>query len=189
MKNIAIFGSSRCGKTTLSKMLHKKFNNYNIISGDEIRGAFKDIFPELNINSTGGSGMIENFPNYLSCLFTRSINRNRGEMYYIIESCDIQPQKAKELFNRDDTVLVFLGTPRQTTEQHFNEVRKHEIEIDWTYGRSDEEILYHSKYWTEKSREHQEECKRLNIWYVDTSFDREKVLNDTLRKIEERILE
>lgn len=189
MKNIVIFGSARSGKSTLAKMISKKFNNYHIIIGDDIRWAFQETLPDNNINSKGGIGMKEDFPRFLSTLFYKSIKRNYGEINYIVETCDINPDKAKELFDRDDTILIFLGTPRQTIEQHFNEIKKYQTERDWTYDRTDEEILYHSKYWIPKSKEHQEECKRLNIWYVDTSFDREKVLNDTLKKIEERILE
>ena len=48
MKNIAIFGSSRSGKSTLSKMLSKKYSNYHIIIGDDIRWAFQETLPNNN---------------------------------------------------------------------------------------------------------------------------------------------
>ena len=103
MKNIAIFGSSRAGKSTLSKMISKKYHNYHIIIGDDIRGAFQEILPNNNIN--------------------------------------------------------------------------------------DEHILEHSKYWITKSKEYEKECKKLNIWYVDTSFNRKEVLENTLHMLEKIILE
>lgn len=187
MKNIAIFGSARSGKSTLSIMISKRFPSYHIICGDDIRDSFKEVLPNNNINSKGGAGMIEDFPKFLSCLFYKNIERNKGNFNYIVETPDIPPIKAKELFDKDDTIILFLGTPRQTIEEHFCEIRKYENERDFTYGRSDEEILYHCKYWIPKSKEHQEECERLNIWYVDTSFDREKVLNDTIKIIEKKI--
>lgn len=77
MKNIAIFGSSRSGKSTLSKMISKKFPNYHIISGDDIRNTFSDVLPQNNINSKGGSGMVEDFPNFLSTLFYKSVKNFR----------------------------------------------------------------------------------------------------------------
>lgn len=184
MKNIAIFGSSRSGKSTLSKMISKKYSNYHIFIGDDIRGAFQDVLPNNNINSKDGIGMLEDFPNFLSCLFYKSIKRNKGEINYIVETCDITPKKAYQLFNREDTILLFLGTPRQTIDEHFNEIRKYQTEKDWTYNRSDEHILEHSKHCISKSKEYEKECKELNIWYVDTSFNREEVLNDALEKIE-----
>lgn len=189
MKNIAIFGSSRSGKSTLSKMISKKYHNYHVIIGDDIRGAFQEILPNNNINSKGGIGMIEDFPNFLSCLFYKSIKRNKGIFNYIVETCDITPQKASKLFNKDDTVLLFLGTPNQTIEYHFKEIRKYETERDWTYDRNDEHILEHSKHWITKSKEYEKECKKLNIWYVDTSFNRIAVLENTLHMLEKIILE
>lgn len=187
MKNIAIFGSSRAGKSTLSKMIAKKYPNYHIIIGDNIRGAFSRVLPNNNINSKGGIGMEEDFPNFLSCLFYRNIKRNKGIFNYIVETCDITPRKAYELFNKDDTIVLFIGIPNQTIKYHFEEVRKYETEKDWTYNRNDEEILDHCKRWIAKSKEYEKECKELGIWYVDTSFNRTEVLENTLHIIEKKI--
>lgn len=187
MKNIAIFGSSRSGKSTLSKMISKKYPNYHIIIGDDIRYAFKIVLPNNNINSKGGSGMIDDFPNFLACLFYKSIKRNKDEINYIIETCDMSPQKAHELFSRDNTILLFLGTPQLSTQQHFNEIRKYETQRDWTYTRTDEVLLDSCHHWINKSKEYEKQCKELNIWYIDTSFNREEILNNTFRKIEELI--
>ena len=189
MKNIAIFGSSRSGKSTLSRMISKKYPDYHIIIGDDIRWAFQEILPNNNINSRGGSGMVEDFPNFLSCLFYKSIKRNKGEINYIVETCDVTPKKAFELFNKEDTILLFIGTPRQTIDEHFNKIRKYETEKDWTYDRSDEQILKHSKNWIAKSKEYEKECQKLNIWYVDTSFNRTEILENTFHMLEKMILE
>lgn len=188
MKNIAIFGSSRSGKSTLSRMISKKFPNYHIISGDDIRNTFADVLPQNNINSKGGSGMVEDFPNFLSTLFYKSIKRNNEEFGYIVETCDITPNKAKELFSKDNTILLFIGTPNQTVEDHFNEIKKYQTQKDWSYGRSDERIMEHCKYWIPKSKEYERECRKLNIWYVDTSFNRMEVLENTLNRLEKMIL-
>lgn len=189
MKNIAIFGSSRAGKSTLSKMISKKYPNYHIYGGDDIRWAFQQILPNNNINMYEGIGMKEDFPNFLSCLFYKSIKRNKGEINYIVETCDITPKKAHELFNRDDTIIIFLGIPRQTVEEHFKEIRKYQTEKDWTYNRSDDEILEHAKHWISKSKQYEKECKELNIWYVDTSFNRMETIENTFNMIEKIILE
>lgn len=185
MKNIAIFGSARSGKSTLSKMIAKKYSNYHIIIGDDIRWAFQQVLPANNINSKGGIGMVEDFPNFLACLFYKSIKRNKSEINYIVETCDMTPKKAYELFVNDDTILLFLGTSHMTVQEHFKEIRKFETEKDWTYGRSDEYMLDDCEYWINKSKEYEKECKNLNIWYVDTSFNREDVLKETLDKIEQ----
>ena len=46
MKNIIIIGSSRVGKSTLASILCAKYNS-NYMSGDSIRNAFINIYPEL----------------------------------------------------------------------------------------------------------------------------------------------
>lgn len=189
LKNIAIFESSRSGKSTLSKRISRKYPNYHIIIGDDIRWAFQETLPNNNINSKGGIGMVEDFPNFLSCLFYKSIKRNKGIFNYIVETCDMTPQKAYELFNKDDTILLFLGTPNQTVEYHFEEIRKYETERDWTYNCTDEDILEHSKYWVTKSKDYQKECKKLNIWFIDTSFNRTEILENTFHMLEKMILE
>lgn len=187
MKNIAIFGSARSGKSTLAKMISNKFPNYHIIIGDDIRWAFQDVLPNNNINSKGGIGMKEDFPNFLASYFYKSIKRNKGEFNYIVETCDIIPKKANELFYKDDTILLFMGTPNQTVEEHFEEIRKYQTEKDWTYNRSDEHLLTHCKYFIERSKSDKKECEELGIWYVDTSSNRERVLEETLNKIEKLI--
>lgn len=187
MKNIAIFGSSRSGKSTLSKMINKKYPNYHIIAGDDIRWAFQNVLPQNNINEYNGIGMVEDFPKFLSTLFYKSIGRNIGEINYIVETCDINPTKAKELFNHDDTILIFMGTPKLSVEDHFNEIRKYQTEKDWTYYRNDEKLLDHCKHWIEISKEYEKECKNLSIWFVDTSYNRDKVLTETLEKIDKLI--
>lgn len=188
MKNIAIFGASRAGKSTLVKMICEKYPNYHMIIGDAIRKAFSEVLPQNDINNKNGNGMKEDFPKFLAYLFYRSINLCNEKFNYIIDSCDISPEKAKELFARLDTLVIFLGFPEQTEEQHFIEIRKYEEEKDWTYHKTEEYMKKHSKFWTMKSREWKEKCEQLDIWYVDTSFDREDVLKDTMCKLEELIL-
>lgn len=189
MKNVAIFGSSRSGKSTLAGMIVKEFSNYFIISGDDIRWTFQKVLPGNNINNRGGKGMKEDFPKFLSTLFYASIDWNDNGTHYIIDSCDITPKKAKELFEKDDTILLFIGTPKQTVEQYFENIRKYQIENDWTYRKSDEHVLKHAERWIKISKKYEDECRELNIWYVDTSFNRDEVLLATFNRIKEMIKE
>lgn len=188
MKNIAIFGASRSGKTTLSKMICKKYPNYNMIVGDAIKKSFDKVLPQNNINSKFGSGMLEDFPKFLAYTFHESIKRVNKEFNYIIDTCDISPEKAKELFYRQETVIIFLGFPRQTEEEHLMQIKKYEKENDWTYNKDNEYMKAHAQYWTTKSRLYEEKCKELDIWFVDTSFNRENVLNETMKKLEKVII-
>lgn len=180
MKNIAIFGSSRAGKSTLSKMIVKKYPQYHVIIGDDVRGAFEEVFPKMEINSKNGQGMKEDFPNFISTLFYKNIKSNSGEFHYIIETCDVEPKKAKELFSKENTQIIFLGVPRRTEEEHIRTIRDYETERDWTYNRTEEEIERHAKTWIQKSKQFEKECKELGILFIDTSKDRENKLKEAM---------
>lgn len=100
---MVILGSSRAGKSTLAKMVVKKYPYYHILGGDSIRRAFQEVLPQNQINNKGGSGMEHDFPNFLTTLFYRNIKINTGEFQYILDTCDILPMKTKELFDQEDT--------------------------------------------------------------------------------------
>ncbi len=188
MKNIVILGASRAGKSTLTKMICEKYPNYNVIIGDAVRKAFSEILPQNNINNNNGSGMIEDFPKFLAYMFYRSIKICDRKFNYIIDSCDILPEKAKELFEKEDTIIIFLGFPKLTEEEHFYQIKQYQKNTDWTYNKDDDFMKEHVKRWIAKSKYFEKKCKELDIWFVDTSFDREKVLNDTMQILEKIIM-
>lgn len=188
MKNIAIFGSSRSGKSTLAKMICKEYQNYHIIIGDAIRKAFSEILPQNHINNKNGSGMQEDFPKFLSYLFHRNISQCHNDFNYIIDTCDVSPEKAKELFDREDTIVIFLGFPKQTEEEHLSQIKKYENPYDWTYYKTENYMKKHAKRWTTNSKENEKKCKELDIWFIDTSFNRETVLKDAMKKLETLII-
>lgn len=162
MKNIAIFGSSRAGKSTLARMLNSYNNNYHIISGDSIRHAFQFELPKNEINNFGGKGMLEDYSKFCSSLFKNQIKRNRDYFNYIFDSCDVNVLNAKHYFEDEDIYIVFLGyaylTPEEVVENH----RRYAKADDWTSSRSDEELLKHAEHWISNSKVFEEDSKK--IW-------------------------
>lgn len=73
-------------------MIKQKFSNYNIIDSDCVQATFEKILPQANINHFGGSGMIEDFLNFV-------------ENYLNIKLKDIR--KYSTIFLK--TVIIFLG--------------------------------------------------------------------------------
>lgn len=183
MKNIVILGASRSGKSTLAKMICKKYSNYNVIIGDAIRKAFSEILSQNNINSNNGIGMSDDFPNFLAYMFYRSIKKSNGDFNFILDTCDITPKKAKELFNSDDTLIIFIGFPKQTEEEHLLLIKKYENKFDWTYKKTDKYMKNHAKRWTSNSILFEKECNELNLFFIDTSHNRENILKDAIKKL------
>ena len=192
MKNIAIFGVSRSGKSTLANMICKKYPNYHMIIGDAVRNAFTQVLPQNHINSDqNASGMLEDFPNFLAHLFYGSIRKSDEEFNYIIDTCDVSPQKAKELFNKENTLVVFLGVPKQTEEEHLFQIKKYETEKDWTYTdkkATPEYMKMHTKRCITQSKEFEKVCKELDLLFIDTSFDRDTVLKNAIMEIDKLII-
>lgn len=65
MKNIFIVGVPRSGKSTLTKMLARELNNYNIISFEAIRNGFIKSQPDLEMNNRNSDARKEILPSFI----------------------------------------------------------------------------------------------------------------------------
>ncbi len=184
MKNIAIFGASRAGKTTLARNINKVYSNYHIINGDSIRSTFEKALPQNNINKYNGSGMKEDFARFSATFFKDEIKRNKGYYNYIFDSCDISVENALKFFNDDNIIILFLGYTELTEQEALNNYRKYEKKDDWTSKRTDEDLIEHAKIWINNSKIFKSDCSINKIDYIDTSYSRDKIL----KNIEDKLL-
>ncbi len=183
MKNIAIFGASRTGKTTLARMINKNYLNYHIISGDSIRHAFQNELPKNEINKFGGSGMKEDFARFCASLFKNQAKRNKNYFNYIFDSCDVSVTNALKYFKDENTIIVFLGYSKLTPQEALQNYRKFEKSEDWTCSRTDEELLEHAQNWIKNSKVFENDCKINNVKYIDTSYNRDEVLKKLCKEL------
>ena len=169
MKNIIIIGSSRVGKSTLASILCAKYN-FNYMSGDSIRNALINIYPELGYTV---ENTIENKD------FCKFIN-------FIINENNIHLKKnAKEIFK--NSLIIGIGCKEISAEELKNKMLEHDINLDWTYGYSEEDLLSISKETINNSINLYNECISNNICYFDTSLDRYETYNDIYKYIESNI--
>lgn len=183
MKNIAIFGSSRAGKSTLTRMINEIYPIYHIISGDSIRDAFQYELPQNEINKYGGQGMKEDYARFCASLFRNQSKRNKEYFNYIFDSCDVSVVNALKYFKDDNTIILFLGYSKITPEEALLNYRKYEKKGDWTCNRTDEELLEHAKHWIENSKIFENDCKLNKVKYVDTSYNRKEILEHLIKEI------
>lgn len=187
-KNIAIFGPSRSGKSTLAAMICKQFDNYHAFGGDEVRDAFMEVFPESGIDNHGGSGMHGDFQNFLYKMLHHHIRKNHDSIKYVVETCDMTPAMAKEIFGkRKDIIILFLGYPNISTKEKFEQLREYETECDWTYGQTDEHMLNHTQDNIELSKKWERECAELGLQFIDTSRDRDRVLDEVMTDLKKKM--
>lgn len=105
MKNIIIIGPSRVGKSTLASILCKKYN-FSYISGDSIRNAFINIYPELGY-STKNTIEKKEFCRFINWIIGENNIHLKRDIYYVIDSADISIKNAKDAFK--NALIIGLG--------------------------------------------------------------------------------
>ena len=106
-------------------------------------------------------------------------------MYYVIDSADILIKNAKEIFK--NSLIIGIGCKEISAEELKNKILEHDINLDWTYGYSEEDLLSISKETINNSINLYNECISNNICYFDTSLDRYETYNDIYKYIESNI--
>lgn len=161
-------------------MIKQKYSNYNIIDGDCVRATFEKILPQTNINHFGGSGMIEDFPKFCGKLFEYQVKEHKKVFNYIFESCGINPSQAKDYFNVENTVIIFLGYPKLTKAETFNNYKNYANEDDYMIKKTDEEIMNRASMWLEKSKEIEKECIKYDMKFIDVSYNRNEIFSNLI---------
>lgn len=174
MKNIIIIGTSRAGKTTFTKLLNKKINNLMIIRTDLLRIAFRDtIIKDTSITTSS----VKKNNDYINFVLSYYKYANMYETDYIkvVDTVDFEPKDYK-LF--DNSIFICLGYPKLTEEEVINNWKKYDTDNDWTKNRSYDDLLTHAKRHIKESKYLEKECKKYDIKFIDTSYNREEVLNE-----------
>ena len=176
--HVIIAGAARSGKTTLSLMINKYgFTHYKM---DSIKRGicesyllkyddWKDVSPVM---CTIINRIIED----------NKTDTNYLKEKYLFDTPFLYPKDIK-MINTEDTFVLFLGCAHISVEDAFNNIRKNDKEHYWTNKISDEELKKETYDNIEFSKYLEEECKKYNIRYYDTSVDRDKVFNEIINDI------
>lgn len=183
MKDILIFGVPRAGKTSLSRLLVNELDNYEIFSIDAIRNAFGDIFPELEINDGNGKNNYTLLPNYVSKLLHWHHKILKNNLGYIVEGCQVFPDKVKEVFDVENSIVIYLGHGKLQPEEILKNIRKYDTPEEYSYKRSDESMLQQCEKYYELEQTIALKCKEYDFIYVDTSNNREEVLHKLIDQL------
>lgn len=176
--HVIIAGAARAGKTTLSLMLNEHgFTHYKM---DSIKRGicesyllkyddWKDVSP---IMCTIINRIIED----------NKTDTNYLKEKYLFDTPFLYP-KDIQYINTEDTKVIFLGYAHIDVDEEVRLIRENDLENYWTTKISDEELSRWTYDNIEFSKYLEEECKKYNIKYFDTSKDREKVLEEALKYI------
>ena len=186
-KNILIMGVGRSGKTTLSKMIGKKYG-YSVISIDDIVTAMA-AFPDLNISWDGDHVRIAGQMAPFLSIYLKELSE--GSKFYdgcktVIEGTDIDFERLIPNINQRKYLLIGLTYNSVSEEELFQGIRKYDTEDDWTYYLSDEQLKKYCRECIERNRFFNEKFKEYRIPAYDTSTDRETVLTDIAEHLEDK---
>ena len=186
-KNILIMGPGRAGKTTLSKMILKKYG-YSIISIDDIVTALA-AFPELNIAWDGDHGKIAAQMSGFLIKYLKELSE--GTKFYdgcktVIEGTDIDFESLIPHIDRRKYLLIGLTYDQITKEDLFSAVRQYDTEDDWTYYVSDDALKEFCAQFVEKNAFFSKKFREYQILTYDTSVNREQILSDIVDHLEEK---
>ena len=177
MKSVVLIGASRAGKSTFAGMLSKELKSCQIISGDLVRLAYRD---EIYKNKNIKAGLMKEIPeyrNFLKSYFDYTIKYG-DSIYTILDTVDFKPSDYKMFKN---SLIIVFGYPKLTKEDCLHNWRTYTKPDDWTFHKTDEELLNKAKRTVAESKQFLQECKKYNLKFVDTSFNREKTLKDLLK--------
>ena len=185
MKNVLIIGVARAGKTTLSNMIKDKYNQYNVIHSDSIiwgiiRGTGREEYYTENIKARKELVHSERFQRIILEIYKSAIKQDIKGYGTILETGQLEPKYAKELLDMGNLDCVCLGHGNLDKQGIMNLCREHDLPKDWTYGIPDEQLSANAEKWNEKNLLLKEECPKYGIRYIDTSQNRESVLNSIL---------
>ena len=102
---------------------------------------------------------------------------------FVLEGWHVYPSDISKLFKNQNIKIICLGYTEISSEEAFNIIRKTEEQNSYTKNMTDKElkelVATHINY----SKILKEQCEKCNIKYFDTSFNREKVLEEAMRHL------
>jgi len=190
MKNILIMGIGRAGKTTLSNMIKERWNSYNLLHSDSLKWAIiramgKEEYYRDNVDIQKEYEHGEFFQRTLLELYNSLIRSDKKEYGYILESGQLHPKIVSEMIDFDKTIVLCLGLGNLTAKDMVEQCMKYDTEESWTYGLDKEYLLQHAQDWYECNEMLKRESCKYGIKYIDTSKDRENILKQIIKLIEE----
>lgn len=189
MKNILIMGIGRAGKTTLSLKIKDKYNNYNLIHSDSLKWAIiramnKEEYYIENVDKQKEYEHGEFFQRTLLEFFNSLIKKDKKNYGYLLESGQLHPKIVKEMIDFEKTNVICLGLGNLSVDDMVNQCLKYDTKDSWTHGLPKEYIRKHAEDWYEYNDILKKECPKYGITYIDTSENREEILDKIIDELE-----
>jgi hypothetical protein len=185
--NIIISGVPRAGKTTLAHML--SLRGFHHIAMDSIIAGFEACFPNLGINTYQNLSSLETLEvisgkiaPFINAMF-ESNQYSSFEHGMVIDIYQLLPSDYTRYINPENCDAYWLGTADVTPDERLAIQRKYDTAQDYSFYKTDEELLEGCVYQVEQSKLFRKQCKESGYRFFDTAYDRENVLKQAVIEI------
>ncbi len=177
--NIIIAGVPRAGKTTLSRLLSKKFG-YQHISMDSVIAGLEKCFPETGVNTYQGLSSLDTL-RVISGKMAPFVRAMLDQSGYgtdgpglVLDMYQLLPEDYDSCIRGSGCEIAYLITSDVTPEERFLIQKRYDTERDYTFYKSDEELREGAEYIVEQSLLMKEQCLRYGLKFYETALDREQ---------------
>lgn len=190
--NIIIAGVPRAGKSTISQLLSKRFG-FQHISMDTIIAGFEKCFPETGVNTYCGLSSLDTLKLISGKMapFVRAMidskKYDESEPGMVFDMYQLLPQDYEKYLRGANCEIFYFITSDVTPVERFEIQKKYDSPKDYSFYKSDEELLEGAEYIVEQSLIIKEECQKFGLPFYETARRREKLFDDFLQMIEEKI--
>jgi len=189
--NIIIAGVPRAGKSTISRMISKEFG-YQHVSMDSINAGFESVFPELGINTYADMSSLEilyNISGKISPFIRAMIDCDdyiEFERGMVLDVYQLLPDDYMKHLHGGNCEIYYFITSDVTPEERFQIQKQYDTEKDYTFYKSEEELIEGCEYIVEQSRLMKKQCIEHGLPYLETAKDREKVFEQFIQLLKEK---
>ena len=126
---------------------------------------------------------IPEYRKFLKSYFDYNVKYSES-LYVILDTVDFKPEEYK-LFEHN--IIIVFGYPDLSKEECLANWRTYQDSKDWTRNKSDEILLEKAEREIAKSKQFEKDAKKYKLKFVNTSFNREKVLTELLEWVKNEL--
>ena len=184
--NIIIAGVPRAGKSTVSRLLSRRYG-YQHISMDSVIAGFEKCFPETGVNTYQGLSSMDTLkvisgkmaPFVRAMLDSGEYNESSPGM--VLDMYQLLPEDYDEYIRGADCDIAYFITSDVTPDERFQIQKQYDTPKDYTFYKSDEELRENASYIVEQSKLMKAQCEKHGLKYYETARERDQAIHCFLK--------
>ena len=161
-KVVILCGNKRAGKTTLSLLLHSKYN-FNYYNFDSILDAIEVSFPKLS------DGDDYKYIKLLEEMVEGALNLRDNFGISTVFDYVFTPEQLNTFKFRDDVEIYFLANLDANIENVISDILDYSKEGDWTLTASEEDLVRNRKHILDTNEMLVQDTLKYNFTLINTS--------------------